>query len=166
MEASALIRPEFWKSDAAVMMGGGPEVSVPGLVFFRTSGSTGTPKWIGLSRRALLVSAGAVNQHLDVTDPRHVRQNALFVGQQARGEQRQRRVLVALNRVPTFEPSATFYLERGHIGSETQIDNLCPQPDAELVEHAPLALLHQIADLGGGCAAVVHDEVGVRRRHT
>ncbi|HEY1120498.1 MAG TPA: AMP-binding protein [Haloferula sp.] len=67
MEASFLTRPEFWQSDAPVMMGGGPDVDVPGLVFFRTSGSTGTPKWIGLSRRALLVSAAAVNRHLEVT---------------------------------------------------------------------------------------------------
>jgi O-succinylbenzoic acid--CoA ligase len=66
MEASLLICPEFWKSDAPVMMGGGPDAEVPGLVFFRTSGSTGTPKWIGLSRRALLVSAAAVNRHLEV----------------------------------------------------------------------------------------------------
>jgi O-succinylbenzoic acid--CoA ligase len=67
MEASRLIRPEFWENDAPVMMGGGGDVAVPGLVFFRTSGSTGTPKWIGLSRRALLVSAAAVNRHLGVT---------------------------------------------------------------------------------------------------
>ena len=67
MEASRLTRAEFWESDAPVMMGGGPDADVPGLVFFRTSGSTGTPKWIGLSRRALLVSAAAVNRHLDVT---------------------------------------------------------------------------------------------------
>ncbi|MCW1887169.1 AMP-binding protein [Luteolibacter flavescens] len=67
METSRLIRPDFWESDAPVMMGGGPEADVPGLVFFRTSGSTGTPKWIGLSRRALMVSAAAVNRHLDVT---------------------------------------------------------------------------------------------------
>ena len=67
MEASRLTGAEFWESDAPVMMGGGPDAEVPGLVFFRTSGSTGTPKWIGLSRRALLVSAAAVNRHLDVT---------------------------------------------------------------------------------------------------
>jgi O-succinylbenzoic acid--CoA ligase len=67
MEASLLIRPDFWESDAPVMMGDGPDAEVPGLVFFRTSGSTGTPKWIGLSRRALLVSAAAVNRHLEVT---------------------------------------------------------------------------------------------------
>ena len=60
MEASALIRPEFWESDAPVMLGGGPVADVPGLVFFRTSGSTGTPKWIGLSRRALLVKTSTV----------------------------------------------------------------------------------------------------------
>jgi o-succinylbenzoate---CoA ligase len=67
MEASVLTRAEFWESDAPVMMGGGPAADVPGLVFFRTSGSTGTPKWIGLSRQALLVSAAAVNRHLEVT---------------------------------------------------------------------------------------------------
>jgi o-succinylbenzoate---CoA ligase len=67
MEASLLTGAEFWESDAPVMMGGGPDVDVPGLVFFRTSGSTGTPKWIGLSRRALLVSAAAVNRHFDVS---------------------------------------------------------------------------------------------------
>jgi O-succinylbenzoic acid--CoA ligase len=67
MEARALTGPEFWESDTPVMMGGGPAVDVPGLVFFRTSGSTGAPKWIGLSRRALLVSAAAVNRHLGVT---------------------------------------------------------------------------------------------------
>ena len=67
MEASVLTRAEFWESDAPVMMGGGPDADVPGLVFFRTSGSTGTPKWIGLGRRALLVSAAAVNRHLGVT---------------------------------------------------------------------------------------------------
>ena len=38
MEASLLIRPEFWDSDAPVMMGGGGDVAVPGLVFFCTSG--------------------------------------------------------------------------------------------------------------------------------
>lgn len=67
MEASLLTRAEFWESDTPVFMGGGPDADVPGLVFFRTSGSTGTPKWIGLGRRALLVSAAAVNRHLDVT---------------------------------------------------------------------------------------------------
>jgi O-succinylbenzoic acid--CoA ligase len=67
METGALIRPEFWESGVPVMMGGCPAADVPGLVYFRTSGSTGTPKWIGLHRRALLVSAAAVNRHLGVT---------------------------------------------------------------------------------------------------
>lgn len=67
MEAGALIRPEFWESDSPLMLGGGPVAGVPGLVYFRTSGSTGTPKWIGLHRRALLVSAAVVNRHLGVT---------------------------------------------------------------------------------------------------
>ena len=66
MEASALIRREFWESDGPVAMGGSLPTDLPGLVFFRTSGSTGEPKWIGLSRRALLASAEAVNRHLGV----------------------------------------------------------------------------------------------------
>lgn len=35
------------------------------LVFFQTSGSEGSPKWVGLSRKALLTSARAVNSHLE-----------------------------------------------------------------------------------------------------
>lgn len=66
MEASALIRPEFWESAGPVAMGAGLPEELPGLVYFRTSGTTGEPKWIGLSRRALLVSAAAVNRHLGV----------------------------------------------------------------------------------------------------
>lgn len=67
MEASALIRREFWEGDGPVAMSGGPlPADVPGLVFFRTSGSSGEPKWIGLSRRALLESSEAVNRHLGV----------------------------------------------------------------------------------------------------
>jgi O-succinylbenzoic acid--CoA ligase len=66
MEASALIRREFWEGDEPVAMGGSLPAELPGLVYFRTSGSTGEPKWIGLSRHALLVSAAAVNRHLGV----------------------------------------------------------------------------------------------------
>lgn len=74
MEASGLIGPEFWESDAAVMMtaASGPRLAVPpleasrGQVFFSTSGSTGTPKWIGHTRSSLLASAAAVNRHLQV----------------------------------------------------------------------------------------------------
>jgi O-succinylbenzoic acid--CoA ligase len=67
MEASALIRREFWEGGEPVAMSGDPlPVGVPGLVYFRTSGSSGEPKWIGLSRRALQVSAEAVNRHLGV----------------------------------------------------------------------------------------------------
>ena len=40
--------------------------------------------------------------HLDVADARHVRQHALVFGQQARGEQRQRRVLVAFDGDPPW----------------------------------------------------------------
>lgn len=42
-----------------------PELS--GHLLFSTSGSTGEGKWVALPRRALLVSAQAVNQHLRVT---------------------------------------------------------------------------------------------------
>jgi O-succinylbenzoic acid--CoA ligase len=70
MEAGSVVRPEFWAGDSPVLMGGGPELDAPGLIYFRTSGSTGEPKWIGLSRHALQISAAAVNRHLgvDATD--------------------------------------------------------------------------------------------------
>ena len=42
--------------------------------------------------------AQQVRHHLDVADARHVVEHALFGGEQAGGEQRQRRVLVALRR--------------------------------------------------------------------
>jgi O-succinylbenzoic acid--CoA ligase len=37
------------------------------LIYFQTSGSEGVPKWVGLSRAAMLTSAGAVNAHLECT---------------------------------------------------------------------------------------------------
>ncbi len=66
MEAGSIGRPEFWDGDSPVLMGGGPAVDAPGLIYFRTSGSTGEPKWIGLSRQSLQLSAAAVNRHLGV----------------------------------------------------------------------------------------------------
>lgn len=68
MEAAALIDPEFWESDAPVLMGhpDNHPATLPGLIYFQTSGSTGEPKWIGLSRDALMTSATAVNAHLRV----------------------------------------------------------------------------------------------------
>jgi O-succinylbenzoic acid--CoA ligase len=39
--------------------------STRGLIFFQTSGSEGVPKWVGLSRESMLISARAVNAHLE-----------------------------------------------------------------------------------------------------
>ncbi|WP_009963191.1 AMP-binding protein [Verrucomicrobium spinosum] len=38
-----------------------------GLCYFKTSGSEGVPKWVGLSREGMLISAQAVNEHLEST---------------------------------------------------------------------------------------------------
>lgn len=38
------------------------------LLYFQTSGSEGVPKWVGLSRKAFLASARAVNEHLEATE--------------------------------------------------------------------------------------------------
>ena len=46
-------------------------------------------------------------QHLDVPDPRDVVQLALFLGQEARREQRQRGVLVSLDRDRAGQPPAS-----------------------------------------------------------
>lgn len=68
MEAASLIPPGYRDASAPVLMGAGGEAprGIPGLVYFKTSGSTGEPKWVGLDRRALQVSAAAVNRHLGV----------------------------------------------------------------------------------------------------
>lgn len=63
------MNPGFWTEDRPVLMGfsGSVPEDIPGLVCFKTSGSTGEPKWIGLSRKALIISAAAVNEHLEVS---------------------------------------------------------------------------------------------------
>lgn len=64
MDASSLSSAAFW-SDLTAADPAIPELA--GHVLFETSGSSGEPKWVALSKRALLVSAAAVNQHLGVT---------------------------------------------------------------------------------------------------
>lgn len=72
MDASLLEKPYFWQDDAVCVPNGRPGnvhdiPQLNGHVLFQTSGSSGEPKWIALSKRALLVSAAAVNRHLEVT---------------------------------------------------------------------------------------------------
>lgn len=64
MDASLLTHSEFW-TDSASPAPGIPELA--GHVLFETSGSSGVPKWVAISKQALLISAAAVNRHLDVT---------------------------------------------------------------------------------------------------
>lgn len=70
MDAALLTTPEFWNNPAPFAgMGSCPDI--PDLewhVLFETSGSSGKPKSVAISKQALLVSAGAVNQHLRVDD--------------------------------------------------------------------------------------------------
>ena len=64
-----LIDPAFWESDENWGAEAFPRIpELEGHVFFRTSGSTGKAKWIALSKAALLLSASAVNRHLQVTE--------------------------------------------------------------------------------------------------
>lgn len=44
-----------------------PDVYLPGHFWIATSGTTGSVKWAALSKRALLLSAEAVNSHLNVS---------------------------------------------------------------------------------------------------
>jgi O-succinylbenzoic acid--CoA ligase len=72
MDPAVLIDPEFWADQTPMSPApNAPELpdapKLIGHVLFPTSGSTGYPKWIALSKRALLVSAEAVNRHLGVT---------------------------------------------------------------------------------------------------
>lgn len=63
MDATILTSAAYWKDPQSPVQEI-PELS--GHVLFETSGSTGNPKWVALSKLALLVSAAAVNRHLDV----------------------------------------------------------------------------------------------------
>ena len=71
----------FWTSDEVVVMrpsdltpGNDPagwavgRETLAGHVLFRTSGTEGPAKWVALSRKSLLHSARAVNEHLEVTE--------------------------------------------------------------------------------------------------
>ncbi|GAA5144174.1 hypothetical protein GCM10023213_33770 [Prosthecobacter algae] len=42
-----------------------------GLCLFQTSGSEGTPKWVGLTKKAVMISAAAVNAHFEITAADH-----------------------------------------------------------------------------------------------
>lgn len=69
MDATLLTNPTFW-TDPELIAAGGKHVVVPGLthhVLFETSGSSGSPKQVAISKQALLISAAAVNAHLQVT---------------------------------------------------------------------------------------------------
>src|ERR1035437_6785984 len=76
METNRLIDPAFWQARAPWPAGGGDPFGgwersreeLEGHILFSTSGSTGAPKWIALSKDALLLSAMAVNAHLQIKD--------------------------------------------------------------------------------------------------
>jgi O-succinylbenzoic acid--CoA ligase len=72
MDATLLTSDAFWHDPAPVAAGDFPGkipacMALAGHVLFETSGSSGAPKWIVLSKKALRVSAAAVNRHLEVT---------------------------------------------------------------------------------------------------
>ena len=69
--------------------------------------------------------------HLDVADARHVGQHALLVGQQARGQQRQRRVLVAFDGDAALEPVAAFDQQCRHSAVRFRSDTARPGRCAE-----------------------------------
>ncbi len=73
MDPLVLTDPAFWTAPepfaAGDFPGGIPDrPELRNHVLFETSGSSGKPKWIALSKAALLVSAAAVNRHLDVSE--------------------------------------------------------------------------------------------------
>jgi o-succinylbenzoate---CoA ligase len=72
MDAELLTGSAFWQDSKLVAAGDFPGgipacAALAGHVLFETSGSSGAPKWIALSKKALRVSAAAVNRHLAVT---------------------------------------------------------------------------------------------------
>jgi o-succinylbenzoate---CoA ligase len=68
MDPPLLIDRDFWNDPRPFAAGKIPDLpELAGHVLFETSGTSGDPKWVALSKQALLVSAAAVNQHLQVT---------------------------------------------------------------------------------------------------
>lgn len=73
MERSSFLSQSFWEEATNCVVAGGldeiPDMGLcGGTVIFKTSGSTGAPKWVVHEKRAMLVSARAVNAWLGV-DP-------------------------------------------------------------------------------------------------
>ncbi|GAA5129992.1 AMP-binding protein [Luteolibacter yonseiensis] len=69
MDSSVLTCDAFWNDPRPFAAGEIPDLAeLAGHVLFETSGSSGNPKWVALSKQALLVSARAVNEHLQVTE--------------------------------------------------------------------------------------------------
>jgi O-succinylbenzoic acid--CoA ligase len=71
MDRSSYLSQPFWDDPTNCVVGGGlddiPDLETKGgAVIFKTSGSTGAPKWVVHEKRAMLVSAEAVNGWLGV----------------------------------------------------------------------------------------------------
>lgn len=71
IETGQVLCDEFWQDAGCFVVGewegDAPEIEVPGgCVLFRTSGTTGEGRWVVLGKRALLLSAHAVNGWLGV----------------------------------------------------------------------------------------------------
>ncbi len=71
MDRSSFLSQSFWDDPTNCVVAGGLDI-IPdmgdcgGTVIFKTSGSTGAPKWVVHEKRAILVSAKAVNAWLGV----------------------------------------------------------------------------------------------------
>lgn len=64
-------RSEHTSEDAGLAEFARDELQARDWCFFQTSGTEGVRKWVGLTKAALLISAGAVNTHFDITARDH-----------------------------------------------------------------------------------------------
>jgi len=72
MDPALLTDSSFWEDREPFSFGKFPgqlpaEPLLQGSVLFETSGSSGKPKWVVISKSALLASAAAVNEHLEIS---------------------------------------------------------------------------------------------------
>ena len=135
--------------------------SAPSGSSFTTSGQRTRSVVLPMPSTSPPRSSEQPRHHLDVADARHVGQHAFFGRQQARGQQRQRRVLVAFDstapdsRRPPSISSVDIFAVRGFLRSGvrsgcanvTQIDDLFAQLDAEPLADLAAAALDQPADV-------------------
>jgi O-succinylbenzoic acid--CoA ligase len=166
MDRNPYTLSSFWNDPADVVLGKGlkpiPALGcMGGSVIFRTSGTTGVPKWVVHEKRAMLVSAQAVNAWLEV-DP-HSKWGRVLSIEHVGGFAILARVFQAACGLAEFDgkwDASEFHRWLG-VESVTHV-SLVPTQVHDLVKAALPAPRHlRAVVVGGGC---LNDKLGQAAR--